>query len=189
MNSSQQESLSKHRTPVKGASVLLIIILVIMFATGSQAVAAPVVIDPDLGWDGWFYWDDGLGQIDDISQTPGVFDNQETEWSLTLASPGNMTLVTADDGFSLGDEFALYVDNALVPWTSESYNASGYYHGEYENLSFSAGTHSITLYVTVQLSGFTENAAMVSFSPVVPEPATMSWLALGGLALIKRRRP
>ena len=151
----------------------------------TSAEAASVTIDPTTGWTGYFAWDDGLGQIDDISLIEYDYDWVETDWSITLPQAGYMTFVTAYDGYMVGDEFALYVDGALTPWTNEYNDLSGYYHGEYDNLLLSAGAHSITLYVTA-LAGasnpITSGAGMAEFSPVSPIPAPGAIL-LGGIGL------
>jgi hypothetical protein len=162
--------------------------LVVFFIYHENAHAASVTIDPDLGWSGYFAWIDGLGQIDDISLVEYDYDYVETEWSITLPTAGYMTMVTAYDGYVVGDEFDLYVDGGHAPWTQEYYDSSGYYHGEYDNLFLSAGTHSITLYVTALAYGYNSGAGMANFSRVVPEPTTIVLLGLGGLAVIRRRR-
>ena len=163
--------------------------------TPSDATAS-VVIDPAAGWTGYFAWNDGLGQIDDISLVEASFDWTETDWSITLPNSGYMTFVTAYDGYIVGDEFALYVDGALTPWTTEYNDLSGYYHGEYNNLLLSAGTHSITLHVTalaLDYSGapYMEGAGMAEFSPVstVPAPGAIFLCSIGaGLVGWLRRR-
>ena len=162
--------------------------LAVLFICHGAVQATFVTIDPAVGWSGYFAWNDGLGQIDDISLIEYDYDWIETEWSITLAEPGYMEMATAYDGYAAGDEFDLYVDGAHVPWTLEYNDGSGYYHGEHDHLSFLAGTHSITLYLTALAPGFTSGAGMASFSPVVPEPATVCLLGLGGLSLIRRRR-
>lgn len=143
----------------------------LLLAITPADATASVTIDPAAGWTGYFAWNDGLGQIDDISLVGAPFDWTETDWSITLPEPGYMAFVTAYDGYVVGDEFALYVDGALTPWTSEYNDLSGFYHGEYDNLALSAGTHFITLHVTALAPNFIEGAGMVEFSPVSAIPA------------------
>jgi hypothetical protein len=167
--------------------ITICLVCVLLLICDGTIYATSVPINPDTGWSGYFAWDDGLGQIDDISLVEYDYDYMETEWSITLATPGYMTLVTAYDGYVPGDEFALYVNDGYVPWTLEYEDGSGYYHGEHDHLSLAAGTSTITFYLTALAPGYTSGAGMAYFSSVVPEPATICLLGLGGLILRKQK--
>jgi hypothetical protein len=176
-----------HRMPYRMTTLAAILAVVLSYHGTVHAVSVP--IDPDTGWSGYFAWDDGLGQIDDISLVEGAYDWVETEWSIALAEAGYLTLVTAYDGYMPGDEFALYVDGGHVPWTLEYHDVDGFYHGEHDHLSLSAGSHSITFYVTAVAPGTGGmGAGMAEFSPAVPEPVTVALLGIGALVLVRRRR-
>lgn len=152
-----------------------------------MTASAGVTIDPTTGLDSYFEWEGGTGQIDNIDSSG------EAEWTITLSSAGSLD-ITANDGFVVGDEFALYVDGVLTAWTSEYYDGSGYYYGVYDDLTLSAGTHTLTLYVTELASGYTSGGAYASFSSVtpvpVPAPGAVALVSIGAslVGWMKRRR-
>ncbi|SCX98328.1 PEP-CTERM sorting domain-containing protein [Desulfoluna spongiiphila] len=157
------------------------------------ALAGPLgatTIDPTQGWTGYFAWTGGLGQIDSIDQ-----DSSQDEWSITVAEDSSMAVATAWDAFAPGDEFAFYVDGAEVAWDETYVDGSGYFHGLYNDLFLTAGTHTLTFFVTAMADGFDYGGAYAEFSAVepvsgapVPEPATFFLLAIGLLGVMGLRK-
>lgn len=158
--------------------------------------AGSLTVDPTVGWSGEFAWADGLGQIDAIGGSAGY-----DAWSITLSTPGWLSVLAKDEQVA-GDEFALYVDGALVPWASEFLDGSNYYNGEVNSLYLSSGTHELTLHVTKLAVGpgfipYPDGRGFASLSRVtpaagahMPEPVTMvaSLTGLVGLAGYLRKR-
>jgi hypothetical protein len=152
-------------------------------AVNITAEAGPsVVVDPTTGWTGFFAWNDGLGPMDDISLTEYSYDWVQTQWEITLAVDGYIDLVTVDNDYDPGDTFALYVDGDLTAWTSEYYDASGFFHGEYDSLYLSAGTHEIYMSLTALAPQYTSGAAHAAISAVTYVPAPGA-LLLGGIGV------
>lgn len=155
---------------------------------------ASAMLDSTSGGDYYFTWSGGMGPIDTIFKLPDTSSNLGNDWSITVSKNSYLTIVTAWDGFVPGDAFKLRVDGVLIDWTAITVDTNGYFHGTYNNLYLSAGTHTITLDVVGLAPGFTGGGAYASFSGTspapVPIPATMLLFGtgIGGLAVSRLRR-
>lgn len=145
------------------------------------AMAAVVV--PPAGATYYVEWND-LGFIDEIYDTNDVFTDLGTSWELSIGAETLYTINAVDD-FLLGDEFDLYIDGALVPWTVESVNADGYFDGRLLGYALSPGSYLVELFVRETNPDIASGAAFVSFGDLiaVPAPASIA-LAASGLALL-----
>ncbi|RIX29440.1 cadherin domain-containing protein, partial [Sphingomonas edaphi] len=101
------------------------------------------VVNPSTGLSGVFGWDGGIGQIDSIN---GIVDNT---WTITLSRAGTIDIRLSDGQFTIpGDVFTLYIDGVLVPWTTTYYWGSDNFNGVLEDFLLSAGTHTVTAFVS-----------------------------------------
>ena len=155
-------------------SIKLYIVLSLLTALPS-ARGDIVTINPATGWSGYFHWSNGVGSLDGIQTNalpPFPTGSAPWEWSITLPAAGVMTSIKSHDPYyPPGDQWDLYVDGSLVPWTSiytgtgpkdDAHNnytgtwsdpggqnsTSGYFYADYSNLALSAGTHILTLEIT-----------------------------------------
>jgi len=170
--------------------ILAALVFISLSVFCSNNCYATVVVDPSTGWRGEFAWFGGIGPVGII--TPNEDELFSSDWSITTTTDCVMPFVTAYDGFAIGDEFALYVDGIQTAWSKTYADALGYFHGEYDSLPLTAGTHTLTFFVTALAPDLTEGSAFAEFSAAeptpVPEPVTFVLLCTGVAALALRRR-
>ncbi len=109
------------------------------------------------------------------------------EWELWYVnSAGSLTQASYNDGNTVYDYAPM---GGTVDWT-EGYATEAGQNWEqqwswgYENVALEHAGFDITVVETSPGSGVYD----VTMTPAVPEPATMSLLGLGGIALLRRRR-
>lgn len=99
----------------------------------AMAITAASVID--VGPEGW----SGESQTSDTTDGWG-----DDEWRITLAQPQQVT-ITVTDGYIVGDNFAVYVDGALIGTTpAVALRGPTYSTGTFTT-TLDAGTHVITI--------------------------------------------
>ncbi len=162
---------------------LLLLTCVLFTAFQSQAC---ILVNPSVGWEGYFAWNDGFGDVDAISEEPYCYEwGKDVAWTVAVEKDISVA-ISAHDDYIAGDEFGLVVNGANVPWEKTFQDNTGFFHGVYESLLLTAGTHDISFTTTSLAPGFLAGAAHASFSPVesapVPEPGQLSLTALGFLA-------
>jgi len=118
-----------------------------------------------------------------------VADDNADLWDGTIQNA-----IWLDDGTSPGSDTQVIFENAT--WTGTNSNGTaassgdGLQMGGDWNIRISRGGRTDSGWMSgVSLNGTdTRGARMYGISGVIPEPATMSLLAIGGIALIRRRR-
>ncbi|MBM6593696.1 cadherin-like domain-containing protein [Microvirga pudoricolor] len=100
-----------------------------------------IAINPVTGGSGVFNWVDGTGPIDSINLT------LEKTWSINLAAASTLDIELKDDGPLKGAEFALYVDDVLVGWSTATTD-EGHFKGILNDYLLGAGTHTVKAVVT-----------------------------------------
>lgn len=164
-------------------------ILVLVAALGICSATAPssqasIVVNPLLGWSSYFYWDDGLGQIDDIYDQALNLTGENT-WSITLLVPSLLSISVHDD-FVAGDQFGLLVAGNPIAWDTSS--ATGYlgtYFLASKVLALAAGTHILSIDVTTLAPNFIDGAGWIDISSARPQGPNVpdGGLTLGLLGL------
>ncbi|MBS1718174.1 MAG: PEP-CTERM sorting domain-containing protein [Armatimonadetes bacterium] len=101
---------------------------------------------------------------------------------------GTITYTNGTDTLVLDAKF----DNLITGGQSQTVNGSWTYDaalstGAYAGFSDGLGTQAIVLHYSVNRQ-YTSTTLSGDLNPVVPEPATMTALGLGVLALIRRKR-
>ena len=115
-----------------------------------------VTVNPATGASGSFGWGaDGDAEIDSVNGTPVTVPS----WTITLTGQGTIDISAADGGGDAGDVFTLYIDGAVVPWTTSGY-PGGFFSAQLNDHLLSAGEHTITLVV----SGPNPEGSNTSFS-------------------------
>lgn len=95
-------------------TLITAVMLVSLITMSAGISSAAVILTPDDSFSGTFDWnDDGNGWIDKIAT-----DASSQTWSITTLIPTTLNIDVVDDQTPWGDEFELYINGALVNWTS-----------------------------------------------------------------------
>jgi len=127
----------------------------------------------------WELHSDGLNGV-------GISGSQPTVYG-TIPDSGKDTLVLRDIGINAGNKVGF---TGLISWAHPVLLASGTFSGTVGDLNVDVGDGTISLLDSGWTGPGNQSAAGVINGDIltVPEPATMTALALGGLALLRRRR-
>ncbi|MGI1670143.1 MAG: VPLPA-CTERM sorting domain-containing protein [Neptuniibacter sp.] len=139
--------------------------VLLALAVTVSGYASAVTIDPSTGLSGGFSFG-GTGDI-------GTYQTSPVEgWEVTAATTSTID-ISVFDCCVIGDEFALYVNDVLVPWDTTT--ASGLFEGHVTGLVLAAGTHTFDFMLTAACcSGGGGSYSFSALSPV-PVPAA-AWL-------------
>jgi len=127
-------------------------------------------------------------------------DTFNAEGAFTFAV-GNATTLTVCDGYTDGDQFAIYDNSTLIGVTSvpanDGYSAGGDFTALLSDSRFSSGafdlpsgSHSITIETIATATSATSGGAGFRLDKPLPtpEPASFALAGLGGLSLLAFRR-
>jgi hypothetical protein len=169
----------------------------------APSLEAAVIDDPAAGGQSGFFWEQAgsLLGIQDLGATDGVSGEAgTTTWQITLAASGFIDITVGNVYNRPPTEFALLIDDAVVPWTQSGITRVpigtdppieflNYFDGSLVNHLLAAGTHSLTL--SPSEMSLDSNVGTITFGGVTPIPGPLAWTcmvaALGSLVPWARR--